>query len=167
LKIILTGAKGSGKSTLVRELLRRSAWPAVGFFTEKVSAQNRIVGYKIHEIGGRSRTFAHIAFKTQVRFEQFGVKPAVFDTFGIELLTRCAATGKPFLIDEMGVMEQSAGRFCDYATEILNRSTCWLVVVQQRALDFWRPRLAPPQVLTVTTANHDALLQTISAKIEN
>jgi len=45
-------------------------------------------------------------------------------------------------MDELGVMEQGAEKFCQSVRAILTGEKPYLVVIQQRALEFWLGWLA-------------------------
>lgn len=136
-QIILTGAIGAGKSTYVRKLIQQANLPIAGLETEKVITDNVTVGYAIREINGESRVFAHRDFIDKPQFAGFGVDRSVFDTFGYVVIERAIQSGRLILIDELGVMEQGAENFCAAARIIISGNAPYLIVIQQRALDFW------------------------------
>jgi len=136
-QIILTGAIGAGKSTYTRKLIQQANLPIAGLVTEKVITDNVTVGYAIREINSESRIFAHRDFIDKPQFAGFGVDPSIFDTFGCAVIERAIQSGRLVLIDELGVMEQGAENFCAAARAIISGDAPYLIVIQQRALDFW------------------------------
>lgn len=149
-QIILTGAIGAGKSTYARKLLQQANLSVAGFVTEKVIEKNVTVGYTLHEIGGENHIFAHRNFTDKPQFAGFGIDLSVFDDFGYAILRRALQSGRFILIDELGVMEQNAQKLCATARAILAGNKPYLVVIQQRALDFWLSGIRHGKVVTVT-----------------
>jgi len=136
-QIILTGAIGAGKSTYVRKLIHQANLAVAGFVTEKIFEDSVIVGFTLREIDGESRIIAHRDFIDKPQFAGFGVDPSIFDTFGCAVIARAIQSGRLVLIDELGVMEQGAENFCAAARAIISGDAPYLIVIQQRALDFW------------------------------
>lgn len=148
-QIILTGAIASGKSTQARKLLKQANLPVDGFVTEKVIENNVTVGYALREIDGQSRIFAHRNFTDKPRFSEYGIDLAVFEDFGCAVLQRAVKSGRFIFIDELGVMERGAEKFCMSARAILAGDKPYLVVIQRRALDFWLGGIKHGEVVEV------------------
>ena len=148
-QLILTGAIGAGKSSAVQKFLQQNGIKVAGFINEKVIVNNIPTGYAIRVVGGESRVFAHRDFSAKPQFAGFGVDLAVFEDFGCDVLKRAVQSGLPILMDELGVMEQNAQRFCAAARAIISGDKPYLVVIQQRALNFWLGGIRHGEVVTV------------------
>lgn len=151
-QLILTGDLGVGKSTYAKKLLQKANLPVAGLVTERVIENNVTVGYAMREIGGDSRIFAHRKFIDKPRFYEYGLDLAVFETFGCDILKRAVQSGLPILMDELGVMEQNAAKFCKAVREIISGDKPYLIVIQQRALDFWLSGIRHGEVVEVVNA---------------
>jgi nucleoside-triphosphatase THEP1 len=56
-------------------------------------------------------------------------------------------------MDELGVMERGAEKFCAAARAIISGDKPYLVVIQQRALDFWLGGIRHGEVVIITLTN--------------
>ncbi len=138
--LVLTGGLQVGKSTLLRRILRCVHGPWSGLFTFRLWEKERCIGYGL-QIGDEPtvRIFAQ---------EKRGAdpSPARFDldlqpfAAAAEAMPRLLSRPGLFVIDELGVFEQSCTDYCRAVAEASRRGSC-LFVVQQRALDFWLPLL--------------------------
>jgi len=146
-QIILTGTLRVGKSTYTRKLIQQANLPIAGLVTEKVITDNVTVGYAMRETGGERRIFAHRSFLEKPQLMDYGTDLSVFEDFGCAVLQRAVTSGRFIFIDELGVMEQGAENFCAAARAIISGNRPYLIVIQQRALDFWLSGLKHGEVV--------------------
>ena len=106
IKILLTGHPGSGKTTTVREIVKRlkGRVPMSGFFTEELREAGRRVGFQGVTLDGRSFPLAHVRTGGPMRVGPYGVDLAGLESIGIEALTPKDA-GALVVLDEIGKME--------------------------------------------------------------
>ena len=127
--ILLCGRRRSGRSALIRSLLRDVTVPVFGY--ETVTMDTRPDGY--HEIylypdgteNPQRREENHVAdCNTRERV----IHPEVFDTLGVQLLRQPV---KGILVmDEIGFMESGAEEFCRAVLERLDGDTPVLAAVR-------------------------------------
>lgn len=105
---LITGPRQIGKSTLVRKIMAFFPVEQVGgFVTEPVD--RRRTAYQIRSLSdGESRIFARRIFTDQ---RQFKIETDVFDSFGSKILEQARERAKLIVMDEIGVMEQTAYNF--------------------------------------------------------
>ena len=108
--ILLTGARGAGKSTLVRRLLAENRRPLRGFFTENQPLESgeghRTYLYPAH----LPRQFTRdnlVALYTPAGLTVF---PQVFDTLGCACLEG-VSSGDLVVMDELGFLEGKSPAF--------------------------------------------------------
>ncbi len=158
-KIVITGNIGVGKSTVVQKFIKHLSIDCVGFKTEKIIEQGKIVGYSLTEIGGRSETFAHVDFPKRVSFQNYGLELSVFRNFGRDILRRSINSNKMILMDELGIIEKKEPLFCNKVKEIFLSNHDVLAVIQERALDFWLEDFNDAGVFEVTLENRDSIVE--------
>jgi nucleoside-triphosphatase THEP1 len=157
-QIILTGGIGAGKSTYAKKLLQKANLQVAGLVTERVIEDSVTVGYAMREIGGESHIFAHRKFIDKPQFYEYGLDLTVFENIGCDILKRAVHSGLPILIDELGVMEQNAAKFCKAVHEIISGDKPYFIVIQQRALNFWLGGIRHGEVVEVTRENREQLV---------
>lgn len=147
--IFLTGAKGVGKSTLVRHLLSQGSWRLGGFFTVKREGKVYLLR------PGEAPSSDSFLFSCGEDAE-----PARFDALG------CAALSVPcnvILMDELGPHESDAKAFQAAVFRALDSDTPVLGVLQRSGTAFLRQVAAHPrvQLIEVTADNREELAKTL------
>lgn len=163
-QIILTGAIGVGKSTLANRLLSSITKKALGFKTVPLFANQIKVGYGFQPLGGEVISFAQYDPLTKL----YQVDLGVFEKLGCAILRAAWQTNQFLFIDEIGFFEKPAKDFCQLIKNVLRSHCDYLVVIQQRVLDFWLEGL-PREVLTlveVTPENRDRFLIDLTPRLK-
>ncbi len=137
--VFLTGDFGVGKSSAVAEIIKQLGCRFDGLITKRITENERTVGFSLSSIcNENSHVFAHEDFDEPIRYDRFGIRPWVFDTYGVAILKNIGSETKLIVIDEVGIMEQQAGLFISQFLQILNGRLPVLAVVQKRADYIWR-----------------------------
>jgi nucleoside-triphosphatase len=109
--LLLTGAPGVGKTTVIRKLADALAGREVrGFLTQEMRSGGLRVGFRIESLSGASATMAHVDFHSQHRVGRYGVDVDAIDRIVEEALVLDPAT-ELHLVDEIGKMECFSRRF--------------------------------------------------------
>lgn len=147
--IFLTGAKGVGKSTLVRRLLAEGSWRLGGFFTVKHEGKVYLLQ------PGESPCPDNFLFSCGE-----DAAPTRFDILGCEALS---VPCDVILMDELGPHESDAPAFQAAVFRALNGDTPVLGVLQKADSPFLRQIAAHPQVqlVEVTADNREELAKTV------
>ena len=147
--LFLTGPKGVGKSTLIRDFLDRETGRLGGFFT--VKQQGSV--YLLRAGAGEAPDAENFLFRCGC-----GGDPGRFDALGCAALAD--TEGRSLLVmDELGPHEAQAVRFQAAVFRALEGKIPILGVLQQADSDFLRRIAGHPRVtvLTVTEDNRGRL----------
>ena len=147
--LFLTGPKGVGKSTLIRDFLARETGRLGGFFT--VKQQGSV--YLLRAGAGEAPDAENFLFRCGC-----GGDPGRFDALGCAALAD--TEGRSLLVmDELGPHEAQAVRFQAAVFRALEGKIPILGVLQQADSDFLRRIAGHPRVtvLTVTEDNRGSL----------
>jgi len=136
--ILITGPRQVGKSTLVRNCLAEvPGLKPGGFVTEPVAGAEFPV-YQLRDLTtGETRIFAR---PNPLPPPKFQVDSDVFDFFGCEILQRALEIADLIVMDEIGVLEQTAEIFQQQILACLAANTPVLAVVKARE-NFFLARL--------------------------
>ena len=135
--VLLTGRPGIGKTTVLRDLLRRLSahepprYRLAGFTTDEIRESGRRVGFRASTLAGERTVIAHVDFDTTSRVGKYGV-----DVRAIDRLADSTLGTRPdvdlYLIDEIGKMECMSERFVD-AVRGLFDGPSWIVATVARS----------------------------------
>ena len=132
--VILTGSLHSGKSTLVQHALDALAFEYKGVFCQPIIQHKETLGYGIRLIGHKElHVFAHIDFQNSERFDKYGLDLSPFFAAAHYIKENLDGRQKLFVIDEIGVIEQSVSEYLNAIDHLLGSPVPCLIVVQKRA----------------------------------
>ncbi|HOW97492.1 MAG TPA: nucleoside-triphosphatase [Kiritimatiellia bacterium] len=158
MKIVLTGAIGAGKSTVVREVMSRLGWrePA-GFCTRRQRDEVIVETWR-----GERRVCAR---RQDGRAPPYEVMPGAFADFAV----KCLGAGRePVVLDELGLLELEVMEFTGAVADLFRRDGPVLAVIQERALQRWREIIGAAnirRVCRVEAENRDRLPDEICARL--
>ena len=160
--ILLTGARGAGKSTLIRRLCAEAELPVYGFATKREDADE--TGFHpiyIHpaweDVTIRRHTQENLVGTCDRKIHN--VRPTVFDTLGVRYLA-AARPGGLIVMDELGFMEAEAEAFKQAVLHALGGDIPVLAAVKDRRdVPFLNAVCSEPKaaLYTVTPENREAL----------
>jgi len=167
--LLLTGAPGIGKSTLVRRVIETLPDRTLrGFLTEEIREQQQRVGFSIRTVDGLAATLAHVRLVSPT-----GVGPYRVNLAALEQIVDAALLPAPgvdlYVIDEIGKMECCSPRFVGAAERLLAGTVPVLATISQRGGGAMATLRQQPNTTlwTVTQQNRDrlpaAILQWLSA----
>ncbi len=153
---LLSGEPGSGKTTIIKEVLSKANKSAGGFYTEEIRSQGVRQGFQIITLDGKSAVLAHTSVRTPNRVGKYGVDISNMDKVAIPALRQAIQSKDIVVIDEIGKMELFSQSFKDAVIEAL-RSEKKVLGTIMLASNPWADKIKErPDVETiiVTRFNH-------------
>lgn len=109
--LLITGAPGAGKTTLIRAVVAESPLKAAGFVTEEIREGKERVGFRLSTLDGRVGLLAHATAVEGPRVGRYHVDVPAFEAVGVAALLRATAEAELIVVDEIGKMELCSPRF--------------------------------------------------------
>ena len=109
--LLITGAPGSGKTTLIRAVLAELSAKAGGFVTEEIRERGERTGFRVSALDGRAGTFASTRGTRGPRVGRYRVDVSAFETVGVTALEAATCEADLIVVDEIGKMELCSPRF--------------------------------------------------------
>jgi nucleoside-triphosphatase len=158
-KILLTGAPGVGKTTVVREVARLLGPKAAGFYTEERREGHRRVGFDIITLDGRRATLSHVNKKSKCKVGKYGVDVPSLDSVAVSAIEHAVARNKIIIIDEIGKMELFSEKFREAVVRAFDSPNPTLAVIMLKPNPFADSIKQKPGVhlIEVTLSNRDSL----------
>jgi nucleoside-triphosphatase len=158
--VLLTGAPGVGKTTLIRAIAHRLAeYDPKGFYTEEIrDAQGLRQGFCLVSLDGHRAVLARRSAEGPHRVGRYGVDLDAFERFfaSLDLLHE---TQRPIIIDEIGKMECLSSTFRHDVPRLLESATCVIATIALKGDRFIQELKERPdcRLIAVTVANRQAL----------
>jgi nucleoside-triphosphatase len=108
---LLTGAPGTGKTTIIREAVARAHVKAGGFYTQEIRVGGKRQGFSITALNGQSAVLARIDSPGPHRVGKYGVNIIHLDTIGVTAIYQAFDECDVVIIDEIGKMELFSPQF--------------------------------------------------------
>ena len=155
--LLLTGAHGSGKTTIIREAITASKAKAGGFYTQEIRQGMARLGFEIVTLDGSRAVLAHVDIRGPQRVGKYGVDVASLDRVAVPAMRQAIQECDVVVVDEIGKMELLSPAFREVLLEALNSTKRLLGTVMLPPHPFadqikHDPRVA---VLLVSKANRD------------
>lgn len=166
-KILITGAPGVGKTTLIKKLCEDLApRHPVGFYTAEIRERGARRGFELIGFHGEKGVLAHVDTRSDCRVGRYGVDVSGFEDF-LGSIPFAADPAGPVVIDEIGKMECFSTRFRAIVEELMRGERIVVATIAQRGGGFISSvkRNRNAMVYEVTRSNRDAVcgevLQTV------
>jgi nucleoside-triphosphatase len=166
--ILLTGRPRVGKTTIIKEVVRKLPGRAGGFYTEEVRERGQRQGFKIVTLDGQEGILAHVGIKSRMRVSKYGVSLADLEDIGVAAIREAMAHKDYVVIDEIGKMELFSQVFKDAVCEAVHSDKPVLGTITL-ASHPWADRVkALPEVtvIEVTEANRDSIARQVLDSFE-
>jgi nucleoside-triphosphatase len=153
--LLLTGAPGTGKTTIIREAISASKAKAGGFYTQEIRQGGVRLGFEIVTLDGHRAVLAHADFRGPQRVGKYGVDVAGLDRVAVPAMRQAMRECDVVVVDEIGKMEMLSPAFRDVLLEVLNSGKRLLgtIMLQPHPFADQIKRDARVQVLLLTKAN--------------
>jgi nucleoside-triphosphatase len=153
--LLLTGAPGTGKTTIIREAISASKAKAGGFYTQEIRQGGVRLGFEIITLDGHRAVLAHADFRGPHRVGKYGVDVAAMDRTAVPAMRQAIRDCDVVVVDEIGKMELLSPAFRDVLPEVLESGKRLLgtIMLQPHPFADQIKRDARVQVLLLTKAS--------------
>ena len=116
---LLTGRPGTGKTSLIKEVVAQMKGKAGGFYTEEIRGQGVREGFRLVTLDGEGAILAHVNIHSPYRVSKYGVDIDALERVGVPALHRAAQQCDLVVIDEIGKMELFSGNFREAVSQMI------------------------------------------------
>jgi nucleoside-triphosphatase len=109
--LLITGAPGAGKTTLIRAVIAESPLKTGGFITEEIREGGERVGFRLSALDGRAGILAHATAVKGPRVGRYHVDVTALEVVGVAALLAATTEADLIVVDEIGKMELCSPRF--------------------------------------------------------
>lgn len=166
---LLTGGPGSGKTTIIKEVLSKAEKSAGGFYTEEIRSQGIRQGFRIITLDGKSAILAHIGIHSPYRVSKYGVDIGSLDEVAVPALREAIQSRDIVVIDEIGKMELFSPSFRDAVIETLE-SVKKILGTIMLAPHPWADKVKQRpevEIIPVTRFNHGKVAEQVLGWLES
>jgi len=158
---LLTGTPGTGKTSLIKQVVAEMKGKAGGFYTEEIRIQGARQGFRLVTLDGENAILAHVNTRSQYRVGKYGVDIDCLDRVGVPALRRAAQRRDLVVIDEIGKMELFSASFREAVSQVIGSGKRILGTIMLNPHPWADVIKRMPQVnlITVTRANRHQVLQ--------
>ena len=145
--ILVTGRPGSGKTTLVRQVVDSLDTPAGGFYTRETRGPDgRRTGFELVTLAGEVATLASVRIAGPHRVGRYGVDVEALERVGVPAIERAVEAGHLVVIDEIGKMELLSKAFQRAVIDVFRRYRLLFGAIMQAPHPFADELKAQPDV---------------------
>jgi nucleoside-triphosphatase len=162
--LLLTGAPGTGKTTIIREAITASKAKAGGFYTQEIRQSGIRQGFEIVTLDGSQAILAHIDIRGPRRVGRYGVDLASLDEIAVTAIRRAIAKCDIVVVDEIGKMELLSPAFREVLLEAMNgdRRLVGTIMLQSHPFADQIKRDPKVRVLLLTKANRQPVFDQVT-----
>lgn len=166
MKIFLTGAPSSGKTTVIKKVIAKLMLPANGFYTEEERIGGRRVGFLMHTLDGKKGYLAHQDIASEFSIRRYGVSINNIEQIAVPAI--CPIGNQVIILDEIGKMECFSPKFIEAAERALDSPNIVIGTITLGGTDFIQKVKERPdiEIIEVTPENRDALPQLILNRLD-
>ncbi|MFC2003015.1 NTPase [Chloroflexota bacterium] len=157
---LLTGRPGTGKTSLIKQVLAGMGSKVGGFYTEEIRKQGVREGFRLVTLAGQSAILAHVNIQSPYRVSKYGVDIDSLDRVGVSALYEAAQQCDLVVIDEIGKMELFSANFREAVSQIIDRGERILGTIMLNP-NPWADEIkqrSQVNLITVTRDNHQEVL---------
>ncbi len=118
--IFLTGVPSSGKTTVIKKVIKSMNYPANGFYTEEERVAGKRIGFLMRTLDGKSEYLAHHDIKSGFHIRRYGVSIQNIENIAVPSIK--PVKNNIIILDEIGKMECFSEAFKEAALNALDSS---------------------------------------------
>lgn len=164
MNIFITGRPGSGKSTLVKELIgfaREKGLKVSGMFSPEIREQGKRKGFELIDLeSGESRVMAHVSFSGP-RVSKYGVSIENIG-FIVKKFKQSSSRADIVFVDELGPMELKSSKFTQTIEEIIGSEKESIIVLHRSLVGAYKER---GKLFSLTYENREKIREKIACLI--
>ncbi len=163
MNILLTGDPGSGKSTLVQELIREmKGCRLAGIITPEIRERRKRSGFKIIDlVSGEEETLASVRFQEGPRVGRYGINVVGVDRI-VDLFLNSLPKADCVFLDEIGKMEMYSQKFRHLSGTLFRSGKIVIAVVHRGLVDRFKDK---GELIRVDRAKFDRIKAHILEKV--
>lgn len=163
-RIAITGAPGSGKSTVCRRVLEKLTCTCGGMLSSDIRIRGERVGFEVKDIAtGKRGMLAHKQSRGP-RVGKYHVDLEDLKNIGVNAIKN-AMSSELIVIDEIAPMEFKSPEFIKAVEDALNSNKNMLVVLHQKSSHPLADRIRREfDIYTVTKENRESLISEIAER---
>ncbi|MFH1415074.1 MAG: nucleoside-triphosphatase [Elusimicrobiota bacterium] len=163
--IFLTGAPSSGKTTVIKKIIKSLTIPANGFYTEEENTDSKRVGFMMKTIDGKTGYLAHQDIKSGFHIRRYGVSLENIEAIAVPSIM--PVDNNIIILDEIGKMECFSETFKEAAVAALDSPNIVIGTITFGGDDFIQGIKSRKdiEIIEVTQDNRDSLPSLILRKI--
>ena len=161
--ILLMGRPRVGKTTIIKELVKRLPGRVGGFYTEEIRERGQRQGFRIVTLDGQEGTLAHVDVRSRYQVSRYGVDLVSLERVGVTAIQHAIAVNDCVVIDEIGKMELFSAAFREAVLVAIESEKFVLGTIMLRSHPWADAVKAHPRVnlIKITEANRDTAVQLI------
>ena len=161
----ITGPPSSGKTTVIKKVIKLLTIPLKGFYTEEERLNDKRVGFLMHSLDGKKGYLAHQDITSDYHIRRFGVSIANIESIAIPAITPSAE--QVIILDEIGKMECFSQKFIAAAKLALDSPNIVVGTITLGGTDFILEvkQRSDIEIIEVTLENRDHLPEIIAKKV--
>ena len=166
-RVLLTGAPGSGKTTVVRKVLELlQGIRAAGFFTEEVRGRAGRTGFRVVALDGKAARLATVGGGGEPRVGRYVVHLAEFDAVALPQLESVGHVDL-LVLDEIGKMECLSTGFVEAARRAISAPIPLLGTIALAGGGFIAEAKRSPgvEIVGISAETRDALPAALAARL--
>ena len=165
--IFLTGAPSSGKTTIIKKIIKNLDFPANGFYTEEEKKDGKRIGFLMKTLDGEIAHLAHQDIISDFHIRRYGVSIENIETIAIPSITPVG--NNIIILDEIGKMECFSKAFKQAAINALDSPNIVIGTITLGGDDFILgiKKRKDIEINEVTPDNRNSLPDSILKKISN
>lgn len=158
---LLTGRSGTGKTSLIKQVVAQMEGKAGGFYTEEIRNRGAREGFRLVTLDGGEAILAHINIHSPYRVSKYGVDVDSLERVGIPALHKAARQCDLVVIDEIGKMELFSANFRKAVSQIIEGEKKIIGTIMLNPNPWADAIKYQPQVnlITVTRDNYHRVLE--------